>query len=329
LSGPVATSSPPTRSTKKRASRLLRDVDRTLRKHGSKVPAKERERLEKALAELRGALESGVGVESAVEALDRQADAALGFARKGTTREYAESLVVAVLIALFLRAFVVEAFKIPTGSMIPTLQVGDHIFVNKFTYGLRVPFSNQWFVKWGTPERGDVIVFRYPENQSQDFIKRVVAVAGDEIRVEGRQVYVNGEALPRVELEPIEYLQEGEGSSMLGARRADAYVERAGESDQEYTVLYEDHGGLRMPWPLHGLDEPGLDCTPPRAPQSGRCRVEEGYVFVMGDNRDNSKDSREWGGVPRDLVKGRAMFVWLSWGPRSGIRWSRFGRSVH
>lgn len=327
MSSPTATDPPPARAAQKRAVRLTREVERLLKKHRARISDKDRERLERSVEEVRKALGRRAGVEAAAEALERQADATLGFAKKGTTREYAESLVVAVLIALFLRAFVVEAFKIPTGSMIPTLQVGDHIFVNKFTYGLRVPFSNQWFVKWGSPERGDIIVFRYPVNQSQDFIKRVVAVAGDEVRVEGRDVYINGEALPRVEASPVEYLEEGEGSSMAGVRSADAYVEQPLDRELPYTVLYEDRG-LRSDWPSFGL-LPGLDCDPPGLAEPRTCTVEDDHVFVMGDNRDNSKDSREWGGVPRELVKGRAMFVWLSLGPRSGIRWSRFGRGVH
>jgi signal peptidase I len=269
------------------------------------------------------------GFDAAVDELRQRAEARLGMKTKGATREYTESLVVAVLIALFLRAFVVEAFKIPTGSMIPTLQVGDHIFVNKFIYGLRVPLSNRWFVEWGDPGRGDIIVFRYPRNQAQDFIKRVVAVPGDRIRVEGRDVYVNGEPLPRIEADPVQYLEEGEGSSMLGVRRADAYLERPSAADVEYTVLYQDEDDVyRQDWPI-GIELPGLKCDPAGAPEPRRCTVKDGYFFVMGDNRDNSADSREWGGVPRELVKGRAMFVWFSYGPRSGIRWSRFGRGVH
>jgi signal peptidase I len=318
-----------TRSAKRAAHKLVREVERRLEKQREALAPRDVERVEAAVAAVRGAVASGRGVDAATEDLRRRAEASLGLKTKGATREYTESLVVAVVIALFLRAFVVEAFKIPTGSMIPTLQVGDHIFVNKFIYGLRVPLSNRWFVEWGDPDRGDIIVFRFPKNQAQDFIKRVVGVPGDRIRVEGREVFVNDEALPRVPSAPVQYLEEGEGSSMLGVRRADAYIERPSTADIEYTVLYQEEDDVyRRDWPL-GIDLPGLACDPPGAPEPRTCEVQEGYFFVMGDNRDNSEDSRAWGGVPRALVKGRAMFVWLSWGPRSGIRWSRFGRGVH
>lgn len=323
----VSTSSLAPRKAKKHAIRLARDVERMLKKHRSQLSDKARERLEKAIRDVREAVEAERSVEASTRALEREAESSLGFAKKGTTREYAESLIVAVVIALFLRAFVLEAFKIPTGSMIPTLLVGDHIFVNKFVYGLRIPFSNQWLVEWNDPQRGEVIVFRNPREPSQDFIKRVVAVAGDEVRVEGRDVYVNGEKLPRIETDPVRYLEENEGGPMNGSHQADAYLERPAQADSSYTVLYEDMR-FRRSWP-EDTELPGLDCAPPEMPEPRTCVVEEDWVFVMGDNRDHSSDSREWGGVPREMVKGRAMFVWCSWGPRSGPRWSRFGRGVH
>jgi len=314
------------RARRKRAQRLAREVSRLLRKQRKRLNDKQVAGLEQSLEGLEQALQRDSGIESAADAVERQAQASLGYAQKGTTREYAESLVVAVLIALFLRAFVIEAFKIPTSSMVPTLLVGDHIFVNKFIYGLRVPFSNRWFVEWAEPERGEIVVFRFPDNQDQDFIKRVVAVAGDRIHVEGRDVYVNGQPLAREELEGVSYLEEGEDGPMRGSHQADAYRETAQGDGPTYTVLYED-GRYREPWPF-ATDEPGISCDPPSAPEPHACTVEEGHFFVMGDNRDNSLDSRSWGAVPRALVKGRAMFVWFSWGPRSGLRWTRFGHSV-
>lgn len=315
------------RRDRKRAKTLLKEVHRLTRKHHARVPEPERKKLDAAIERVEGVLAAdGAELGKAVDDLEYRVDKSLGFAKKSATREYAESLAVAVLIALLLRAFVVEAFKIPTGSMIPTLQIGDHIFVNKFLYGLRVPFTNAWLTEWGTPQRGDVIVFRFPRDQSKDFIKRVVAVAGDEVRVQGRQVYVNDGLLKKDPQPKLEYVEEGEGTHNLGLRvDADAYTEHGG--DTEYTVLWtrtDDRDG----WPRPGMpDLPGLDCGEAvRAP--ARCVVEPGYVFVMGDNRDNSQDSREWGGVPVTLVKGKAMFVWWSYGPRSGVRWGRFGHLV-
>jgi signal peptidase I len=257
----------------------------------------------------------------------------LGFAKKSTAREYTESIVIAILIAVVLRAFVVEAFKIPTGSMIPTLAVGDHIFVNKFIYGLRIPFTNSWFAEWGTPQHGDVIVFRYPRDLSKDYIKRVVGVANDHVRVEGQDVWVNGKKLERAEPQNYEYIDEGEEEdtpSYGTTRLVLAFPEKSnGKNPHSYTVIYKPSEPMRLGLPNNGSILPGLDCTPDRPEAEGECTVQPGFVFVMGDNRDNSSDSRVWGAVPTTYVKGKAMFVWWSRGPKSGVRWDRIGDVVH
>lgn len=340
---------PPDRATLKKAKRFLKDVERLLAKHRAKVDPKNVEKLEAAMQGVRDAIggtADGKRLSTALKELDARTDQILGFAKKSTSREYAESIVVAIVIAVVLRAFVVEAFKIPTGSMIPTLAVGDHIFVNKFIYGLRVPLTNRWFVEWGSPERGDVIVFRYPRDLSKDYIKRVVAVAGDRVRVRGQDVFVNGNKLERGESSEYAYLDEGEadgffssGPSMI--RKALAYGEHSLDTDVQYTVLYEPDRFGRRPFPSFE-EPPGVRCGVLEAGAEPECQVQDGYVFVMGDNRDNSSDSRIWGGVPIHYVKGKAMFVWMSFGreaddvgPDGGeggvfdIRWGRIGHAVH
>ncbi|MGF1509349.1 MAG: signal peptidase I [Myxococcota bacterium] len=315
------------RQQKKRAKELRKAVRRLVDKRAGGLREADVQAIEKCLTDLDGALDAGQPdrLQAAMESLEQRAQRSLGYERKSSVREMVESLLVAVAVALVLRAFVVEPFKIPTGSMIPTLLVGDHIFVSKFAYGFRVPLSNAWFATWATPERGDVIVFRYPEDQSKDYIKRVVAVAGDEVYTDGIDVFVNGTRLPREQLERFEYLEEGEGGPMLGSRDAQRFAESALGSSASYTVLYEDRP-VRPGWPS-GASPPGLRCSNGPVPRR-RCRVADDYLFVMGDNRDNSQDSRWWGGVPTSFVKGKALFIWWSYGPRSGIRWTRLGRVV-
>lgn len=236
--------------------------------------------------------------------------------KKSTFREYAEALITAVLVALVIRAFVIEAFKIPSGSMIPTLSIGDHIFVNKFTYGLRVPFTKYRFLKFGEPKRGEVIVFMYPEDESLDYIKRVVGLPGDHIYIEGEDLWINGEKQGRSQLKIAPY--PGDKRRLLvhngrkktipstpGWQHFEFFDEKLGDID--HLVQYESD-----------LDHQVYDIVVP-----------PGHYFAMGDNRDNSRDSREWGFVPAENIKGKAMFVWLSIDKdHGGIRWHEFGRWV-
>jgi signal peptidase I len=248
--------------------------------------------------------------------------------KKSHFREYTEALLTAVLIALFFRSFVVEAFKIPSGSMIPTLVVGDHIFVNKFIYGLRIPFTKKWLAHFRNPERGETIVFIYPEDPSLDFIKRVVGVPGDKLKIDGDDVYVNGELVrtapvqisgedpknsQRLELKPVADFP-GDGSFQA--------IDKSNHW-QDYQLYLErlgDHTHLKQEGPFNWMKEQEIV-------------VPEGKLFVMGDNRDNSKDSREWGFVPIENVKGKAMFIWLSLRHEDCdsfmcFRWDRFGQSI-
>jgi len=206
-----------------------------------------------------------------------------------------------VILAVFvLRSFLFEPFKIPSGSMIPTLQVGDLILVNKYHYGVRLPVVNTKVIDNHTPQRGDVIVFRYPPKPSLDYIKRVVGVPGDEVAYLNKQLFINGEPVPR---EPL----------------ADYYDAAAMRYRKQFT---EEIGGKRV----HTLvddDRPAF--IPAAAEFAGRdqcrysiegvtCRVPDGHYFVMGDNRDNSLDSRYWGFVPDANIVGKAFFVWMNFG---------------
>jgi signal peptidase I len=233
-------------------------------------------------------------------------DERLGQHRKGEVREYFESIFVAVGVALLLRQFVAEAFKIPSGSMIPTLQIGDHIFVNKLVYGPPIPFTQKRLYTRLPPTRGAVMVFRYPENMEQDFIKRVIALPGDMLEVKSGHPWVNGLEIPNCYVGVYSYT---ESDSQL-KNEGDLYVEYLG--DESYVTLY--NRGAMFP------------------EQEGPFKVPAGHVWVMGDNRHNSHDSRKWfggqgGGVPFENIKGRAAFVWLSMGER-GIDWGRFGTQV-
>ncbi|WP_043526645.1 signal peptidase I [Litchfieldella xinjiangensis] len=208
-----------------------------------------------------------------------------GTARQAGAREpwyvdYARSFFPVLLVVLLLRSFLVEPFQIPSGSMRPTLEVGDFILVNKFTYGLRLPVVNTRFVEVGEPERGDVMVFRFPQEPSVNFIKRVVGLPGDRIRYEGKQLYVNGEAVPK---------------SLL--------AEGPLEAPSEW--LLEEQLGEFSHQIYNNPRDPG--------PQLRELEVPEGHYFTMGDNRDHSNDSRYWGFVPEENIVGKAFAVWMHW----------------
>ena len=211
-------------------------------------------------------------------ALDIPAAAAPGI--KSSLREYAEAFVIALVLALFVRSFVVQAFKIPSGSMLPTLQIGDHILVNKFIYGVRLPFSGAPIIPVSTPRRGDVVVFEYPVDPTKDFIKRVVGLAGDVVQIRGKHVYVNSQRWA----DPHAYFADG-------------------------------------PAPGHG-DGPRDNFGPITVPP--------GHLFVMGDNRDRSYDSRFWGFVDVNEVRGKAFLIYWSWdGNDRWVRWDRLGDLIH
>jgi len=307
---------------------------------------------------------------------------------RSTVREYGESIAIAIIIALLLRAFVVEAFKIPSSSMIPTMEIGDHIFVNKFLYGIRIPYTTTKFLKIRNPRRGEVIVFMNPCTPEKDFIKRVVAVAGDTVEVRCNILYVNGAAVPT---EVVEGPPEPDGT---GCRYDDFDEGPPGRWSKMRCSRYREHHGGKTYFTLHGYDRPEEDALRIRNHDSGTywdwknehdypsleepplgrlqkptipicpgvddprrtqgekaigrlerslpagespatpCAPQLHYVvppdtvFVMGDNRQNSSDSRAWGPVPLDNIKGKALFIWWSTSEASGMRLSRMGSIV-
>lgn len=224
--------------------------------------------------------------------------------------EYARSFFPVILIVLLLRSFLVEPFRIPSGSMMPTLLVGDFILVNKFAYGLRLPVLNSKFVELGEPQRGDVVVFRFPKDPSIDYIKRVVGVPGDQIYYRSKTLYVNGEPVGQTPLGT--YTGVGAGRGMTGAQMSMEHLDEV-----DHRILFH---------PLAPDLAPGC-----RELLYGPITVPEGSYFAMGDNRDNSNDSRCWGLVPEGNLVGKAFAIWMSWdGMRDGlpVDWGRLGNVI-
>lgn len=239
------------------------------------------------------------------------------FAKKTWTEGWG-SLILAVLVALSIRWLLIEAYVIPSGSMLPSLLIRDHIFVNKLTYGIRVPFTRTWMTQFRQPERAEVIVFRNPREPDIFFIKRVIGVGGDTVSIRDGRVYVNDKALDRRVAESkadFEWLREVDFSNS----RPDDYMHwEETENNVTHSVLLLRGQAMRQDFET--------------------ITVPKGQLFVMGDNRDNSNDSRYWGFVPLENVVGRAMFVWLSCeeyipvvplcNPLT-IRWGRFFHPIH
>lgn len=202
-------------------------------------------------------------------------DSALAPRWQKVFKDYFEALLIAVVLAFFIRSFVVQAFKIPSGSMLSTLQIGDQLLVNKFSYGIKLPFTNYWLLSYDDPEFQDIIVFEYPKEPDKDFIKRVIGLPGDRIEIRDKMVFRNGKKLE----EP--YVQHTDPHIRTDMR----------DNLSEFTVP-------------------------------------EGKYFVMGDNRDESYDSRFWGFVDRDKIVGKAWVIYWSWEDLTHIRWNRIGQPI-
>lgn len=206
--------------------------------------------------------------------------------KKSTLREYIEAFAIAILLALLIRTFIIQAFKIPSGSMLPTLQIGDHLLVSKFIYGIKVPFNGTTLIPIKSPKRYDVIVFKYPRDPSVDYIKRVIGTPGDTLKIVNKRVYINGEAIE------------------------------------------DPYAHFSSPNILQGSPRDNLSPI----------TIPEGKVFVMGDNRDNSHDSRFWGFVDQKDILGKAFIIYWSWDIKTpllsanrltSVRWGRIAEIIH
>ena len=220
--------------------------------------------------------------------------------KEPTWIEYCKSFFPVILAVLLLRSFLVEPFRIPSGSMMPTLLVGDFILVNKYDYGIRLPVLNIKVIDIGEPQRGDVVVFRYPKNPSVDYIKRLVGLPGDRISYYNKLLHINGKPVGQVPAGI--FVGKGSGVSMSGASER---IEQLGDVQHHILVI---------------PNTPGME---------GEYIVPDGEYFVMGDNRDNSNDSRYWGTVPEANLVGKAFRIWMNWdSANGGINIDRIGMKI-
>lgn len=240
-------------------------------------------------------------LDSLVLRKNRTADAA-----EPVVVEYAKSFFPVILVVFFVRSFIVEPFKIPSGSMMPTLLAGDYILVNKFTYGLRVPILNNTFFEINQPKRGDVFVFHFPPEPSVDYIKRVIGLPGDKIRYQDKRLTINGKLLDVQEVSDYAYVKPG-----LNMVTAKQYREQLG--DVAHDILINEWTG--------NYD---VDALGSKLADNEEIEVPAGHYLAMGDNRDDSSDSRVWGFVPEKNLVGKAFFIWMNFDQTS-----RIGDSIH
>jgi len=214
--------------------------------------------------------------------------------------EYSKSFFPVLVIVLILRSFIAEPFRIPSGSMMPTLLVGDFILVNKFAYGVRLPVLHNEILKWGDPKRGDVAVFRYPRDPSLDYIKRVVGLPGDHIGYIDKTLYINGK--------------------LVDASLKGPYTDGGAYSQPNEFLYIEDLEGVSHKTIIN-RSRPKFDAE---------YVVPENHYFAMGDNRDNSNDSRYWGFVPQENLVGKALLIWMNWDfSKSSLDFGRIGKGIH
>ena len=283
----------------RKAKRAMAMVSRWLARYEHRFSAHEREELKRRIDKLRELMERGKPreIKHAAASLVERAERSMPLYKRGVIREWVEPIASALVIALFLRAFVVQAFKIPSGSMYPTLLVGDHVLVNRFGYGFMIPFTDVKVLPFLKVKRGDVIVFKWPQDPDIDFIKRVVGLPGDTIEIHGTNLYINGKPC---ELKPIGPVEDSRELHDCRIRLGSEFMKYSEAMDgNEHLVVYAERDIAR---------------------DFGPIKVPEGHYFVMGDNRDCSNDSRYWGFVPFKYIKGKALIIYWSWGPHQLTR---------
>ncbi len=302
--------------TLKRAKKLLGELRSFQKKHAHKLEKDVRDNLASDIALLEDAIsQNKPDLDELCDKLEKLFGHISKPYRKSLLREYVESILFALVVALFFRTFIVEPFKIPSGSMIPTLAIGDHIFVNKLAYGIWIPFKKKKFIIGHGPKRGDVIVFAYPNDPKIDFIKRVVGIPGDRIELKGQDLYINGKLIPKKRGKHHHYKEWDETTKRWELQRGVLFTEDL--FGARHQIMHSEGGLYSLDW-SSAIDAPRLKH------RAWGPIVKKGFVFVMGDNRDFSSDSRSWGLVPLENIKGEAFFIWISVGGGSGIHWKRF-----
>ena len=313
---PAAPKFDPSPDTRREARRALADGNKLFKAAKKKISAENAKKYEDASAALKKSLDSNRGVDlTALDIVKQFCETTFNPFRKSAAREIIESLLFALAFALVLRTFFIEPFKIPTRSMVPTLLEGDQLFVTKLSYGIRLPFLDKYVVRFSKPQRGEVVVFAFPRLEAaehlaatnsqcmrveqlsgeKDYIKRIIGVEGDVIEVIEQVVHVNGE--------PISQKPFYEHT----------VIDKFFRNDRRQGFWnHERHGNADFTTITHVMPQNHF----------GPITVKPGHIFVMGDNRDNSLDSRCWGQVPVDNIKGRAQIIWWS-GGSNGPRWDR------